>query len=107
MAEMQQPPMPDMAGANMMEENPMDYMPQEAKDNLMQSDEEIKAVLVSRLANMTPEELQLLDSAITPEVASVLLKLLPELQELIDAISGQTEQMSPEQDMGALGNMMG
>ena len=36
-------------------------------------------VLMSRLAEMTKEELSMLDSAITPQMAKVLMKLLPEL----------------------------
>ena len=64
---------------------------------------------------MTPQELQALDSAISPAVETALLKLLPELKELIDAI-GQQGQDMPEnmenmdqsgmpKEMGALGNM--
>jgi hypothetical protein len=65
---------------------------------------------------MSPEELQMLDKAITPEVAGVLLKLLPELQKLIEAVEqgGVGDAMPEDQmmddsgmpkDMGALGNM--
>ena len=83
-----------------------------ATRNLMSADPDIQTVLVSRLSQMSPEELRLMDQALTPEVASVLLKLLPELKQLIDLI-GQQQQTKPEKrmeddmpkDIGALGNM--
>jgi len=43
----------------------------------------------------------MLDAAITPDVASVLMKLLPELQQIISQVGGQ--QQAPE--MGALSGM--
>ena len=102
----------DMKGASA---NPLAAMPAEARSNLMKSSESIRAVLMSRLANMGPEELRMLDSAITPEVARVLMKLLPELQELVDAVAGQGQGMRRQppapkgnempRNMGALGNM--
>lgn len=83
-------------------------MPEEARENLMSSSEEIKDVLMLRLTEMSPEELKMLDKAITPEVVGVLLKLLPELKMLIDAVGGmeqeQKDEMMPK-EMGALGNM--
>lgn len=106
-----------MEGATM---NPLAAMPAEARGNLMKSSEGVRAVLMSRLANMGPEELRMLDSAITPEVARVLMKLLPELQELVNAVAQQQQGMQqrgmqPRQaapkgnampnNMGALGNM--
>ena len=66
-------------------------MPEKAKENLKKPSESIQIVLMSRLAEMTPEELQKLDSAITPDVMSVLIKLLPELAELIERIGGMEE----------------
>jgi|TARA_R110002167_G_scaffold295412_2_gene499953 hypothetical protein len=106
-----QMPMPDMAGANMNSENPMQNLPPEAMKNLLQPDEEIAAMLVARLSAMSPQELQMLDTVITPEVAQVLMKLLPELQELISAVEGggapqadpRMAAQSPQ--MGALGGM--
>ena len=95
-------------------------MPEEAKENLKKPSESIQIVLMSRLAEMTPEELQKLDSAITPDVMSVLIKLLPELAELIEKIGGMSEdeemekddmqqeemqQNMPEEQMGALANV--
>ena len=122
MAEEMQMPMPDMAGANMNSENPMRNLPPEARKNLLQPDEEIAAMLVARLSAMSEQELAMLDTVITPEVAQVLMKLLPELQELIAAVEGgggeQMEapmlqqaprpQQAPRQappQMGALGGM--
>ena len=102
----EQPPMPSQEELQM------------ASQNLMSSDADIQAVLMSRISQMTPDELKALDSAVTPEVASALTKLLPELQELIDVLGQQGEMpenmeapMSEEdtsgmpKDMGALGSM--
>ena len=82
-------------------------MPDQAKMMLMQASDEISAVLVSRLTNMSPEELRALDSAITPEVARVLMKLLPELRQLIEQVAGgqQQQRMPEEGQMGALAGM--
>jgi hypothetical protein len=108
----ERPPMPSMEGANMppMEGSNQDLlegMPPEARGALMEPDEEIEIVLMSRIANMSQEELSLLDSAITPEVARVLMKVLPELGEIIDKVQGEMEQPMPmeEPPMGALGGM--
>ena len=106
---------------NMMGEQPPMPSQEEmqiATQNLMSSDADIQAVLMSRISQMTPDELKALDSAVTPEVASALTKLLPELQELIDVLGQQGEMpenmeapMSEEdtsgmpKDMGALGSM--
>lgn len=106
----ERPPMPRMEGANMPRERmPMprermpERMPPEAVERLMRPSEEIGAVLVARLSNMSPEELRMLDSAITPQVAQVLMRLLPELAELVAQIDqgGQGEDAM----MGALGSM--
>jgi hypothetical protein len=110
---MMQRPMPDRAMPDRVmmpdqmpnrEMMPKD-MPDQAKMRLMQPSAEISAVLVSRLTNMTPEELRSLDSAITPEVARVLMKLLPELRELIERVSQQGKERMPEEQMGALAGM--
>ena len=86
-------------------------LPKEANDVIMKPSEGIKNALLMRLSNMTPEELRMLDEAITPKVASVLMKLLPEMQELIAMVeqSGVGDAMEEDQmmpaEMGALGNM--
>ena len=98
------PMMPAMEGANM-QRNPAAQMPQEAVTRLMQPSEEIGAVLVARIANMEREELRMLDKAITPDVARVLVKLLPELQEIISQMAQSPQQAAPEDQMGALGGM--
>ena len=63
---------------------------------------------------MSPEELRTLDNAITPQVRGALLKLLPQLNELIEMIDKQGMGAKPEQkmddtgmpkEMGALGGM--
>ena len=91
--------------------------PPEAKEVLKQPSEEMQLVLMARLAEMTKEELALLDSAITPSVAKTLMKLLPELEMLIEAVKGEGEMpekemddksdmdMDMDKDMGALGNV--
>ena len=95
MPPMERPPMP--------REGMPEGMPPEAVERLMQPSEEIGAVLVARLSNMSPDELRMLDSAITPQVAQVLMRLLPELAELVAQIDqgGQGEDAM----MGALGSM--
>ena len=89
-------------------------VPEEAKENLKNPSESIQIVLMSRLAEMTKEELSMLDSAITPQMAKVLMKLLPELEMLINAVQkeGGGEKMEEEKmeedmpkEMGALGAM--
>ena len=90
-------PMPNMAGANMSVDNPMRNLPPEAMKNLLQPDEDIAAMLVARLSAMSERELQMLDAVITPEVAQVLMKLLPELQELISAVEGGGAQQAAPQ----------
>jgi len=84
--------------------NPLANMPPEAVKALMQPDDDIQAVLVARLSNMAPQELQMLDAAVTPEVAAVLVRLLPELRDLVDAVSGEIE-IPAEEQMGALSGM--
>ena len=106
---MAEPIMPDMQGANMQagmppERNMQTGMPPEAKANLMRPSEEMTAVLMARLSNMSEQELKMLDSAITPEVARVLMKLLPELRRLIEQVAGQSQKM-PREQMGALTGM--
>jgi hypothetical protein len=89
--------------------NPLSAMSPEAREMMMQPSEEIRAVLLARLANMQPQELQMLDSAITPEVAQVLSRFLPELQQIVDMIAGNNseQQAMPEEggQMGALNGM--
>ena len=90
---------------------------QKAQETLMSPDPEIEGVLMSRITQMSPEELQALDSAVTPAVSRALLKLLPELGDLIAFLNEQGEkepmpenmetmdQSGMPKDMGALGNM--
>ncbi len=88
---------------------------QEAKQKIMNSSKTVASVLMSRLMEMSPSELQMLDKAITPDVASVLIKLLPELKDIIEAVEqgGVADAMPEDQmmddgmpgEMGALGNI--
>ena len=82
--------------------NAMRQLPPEAQQRLMQPSQEIGAVLLARISLMSPEELKTLDEAITPKTARVLMKLLPELEQIIQQVGGQPQ---PQQDMGALGGM--
>ena len=97
------PPMPAMDGANM--QNPASQMPPEAVAQLMKPSEEIAAVLMARISNMDREDLVMLDQAITPEVARVMVKLLPELGAIISQVGGQAQAAPPQEQMGALGDM--
>ena len=93
----------DDKGASMA---PLAAMPAEQRQMMMQADEDIAAVLLARLANMSADELKKLDDAITPAVAAVLMKLLPELKQIIDQVAG--EESMPERkpnNMGALSSM--
>ena len=78
-------------------------LPPEAIQRLMQPSQEIGAVLMARISNMAPEELRMLDRAITPDVIQVLIKLLPELAQIIEQVGGQNPPSPPP--MGALGGM--
>ena len=62
---------------------------------------EMQGANMPQQGGMPPEAM--LDSAISPETARILIKLLPELAELINAVSGEGQQM--QEEMGALSNM--
>ena len=74
-------------------------MPEEAKARLAQPSEKMKVVLMSRLAEMSPDELQALDKIITPEVLDVIMKLLPELGALIQEVMKMPEEAMQQQEM--------
>ena len=112
----------NMMGDNPPMESQMQMGAQEdARQKIMGSSKTVASILMSRLMEMTPEELQMLDKAITPDVAQVLIKLLPELKDLIEAVEqgGVGDAMPEDQemmmdkeedddmpkDMGALGSM--
>lgn len=94
-------------------ENPMAEMPPEAREALMQPDPEITTVLMARLANLDRNELQELDRIITPESAPIVLRLLPEMGQLFNAMEQQgfmeMEEDEPpataEEELGALGQV--
>jgi|TARA_R100001460_G_scaffold40192_1_gene75310 hypothetical protein len=84
-------------------------MPEEARKRLFEPSNTLQTILMSRLAEMEVEELQMLDKAITPQVMRVLTRLLPELAMLIEQVAdknepqmNEQEQKMPEDDMGAL-----
>ena len=74
-------------------------MPEQAKARLAEPSEKMKVVLMSRLAEMSPDELQALDKIITPEVLDVIMKLLPELGALIQEVMKMPEEAMQEQEM--------
>tara|TARA_R100001082_G_scaffold109616_1_gene87187 strand:- start:349 stop:741 length:393 start_codon:yes stop_codon:yes gene_type:complete len=96
MPPMQGGEMPPMEGGGAM-------MPPEAIARLMQPSQEIGAVLMARISNMSPDELRMLDSAISPEVIRVLIKLLPELAQIIEQVGAGGAREMPQR--GALGGM--
>ena len=104
MPPMQGGEMPPMEGGEM---PPMEgggaMMPPEAIARLMQPSQEIGAVLMARISNMSPDELRMLDSAISPEVIRVLIKLLPELAQIIEQVGAGGAREMPQR--GALGGM--
>ena len=93
-----------MADQPMQEEMTLNTeMGPEAAQMMMNKDEDIRIVLLSRLESMTPEELKTLDRAIDGASAKVLLKLLPELDDLIEM--SMSRQMAGRQQGGALARM--
>jgi hypothetical protein len=74
----------------------------EGMQAMLAPDEGIQMILLARMETLSPLELEALDAAITPETADILMKLLPELGELIDAYSGPN---GGQQDVGALANV--
>ena len=75
----------------------------EAAQLMMQPDKEVRIILMSRLESLTPEELQILDRAIDGNTARVLLKLLPELQDLVE--TSMSRKAAGGQQNGALAGM--
>ena len=88
---------------------------EEVRKMIFNPSEEMQTVLMMRLAEMTEDELNSLDEAISPKVMNVLIKFLPELQMLIEKIGDlksepkeemkepmQEKEMPPEETMGAL-----
>jgi len=85
-------------------QDPLESMPAEARNMLMEPDEEIEIVLMARLANIPQEDLNVLDAAITPEVSMILMKILPELGDILDKVADATPAPPmPEPSAGALG----
>ena len=73
----------------------------EGAEAMLAPDEGIQIVLLARMESLSPAELQTLDNAIDGKTASVLLKLLPELGQLIDAYTSPGRGA----EAGALANM--
>ena len=77
-----------------------------ATEAMMAPDEEVTAIIASRLSMLTPEELEILDEAISPESAAVLTKLLPEIKVIIDMVEGSGMGQAAPPEMGALGGVV-
>lgn len=103
MAEMQ-PDMPSMEGANM-NQDPLSMMDPKAREAFMQPDDAITSVLLIRMGNLSQEELETLSKVMTPETVSVMLKLLPELRDLIEAVSQRGAAEPMQEQTGALGGI--
>tara|TARA_R100000656_G_scaffold124323_1_gene102259 strand:+ start:386 stop:670 length:285 start_codon:yes stop_codon:yes gene_type:complete len=73
----------------------------ESAQAMLQPDPEVRVIVMSRLETLTPQELQKLDSLIDGESARILLKILPELEDVIGMIAGQAQAQQPP-PMGAL-----
>ena len=98
--------MTDAAGAMPEQPNTLNQaMGPEASQLMMKPDDDMRVVLLSRLESLTPEELATLDSVIDGNSARVLLKLLPELEQVIEMISAQMGDAGPDQGRGALASM--
>ena len=65
------------------------------------SNDQFRGMLVQRLAALSREEKQILDQAISPQVASVLSKVLPELGDIIAQVAEASA--STGETGGALG----
>ena len=78
-----------MAMANAPEPTINQSIGPEGAAGMLQPDEDIQVVLLSRLESLTPEELMMLDSMIDSNTAQILLKILPELQQLMDTFLSQ------------------
>lgn len=87
-------------------ENPMANISEDAKATLMSPDEDIAAVVMSRLSNISEMELKQLQDVITPATAPIIMKILPELMQILEiSLAKGGQQQMPEQQMGALGEM--
>tara|TARA_Y100000356_G_C11033948_1_gene169941 strand:+ start:126 stop:491 length:366 start_codon:yes stop_codon:yes gene_type:complete len=78
----------------------------ETAEAMKQPDQRIQIVLMSRLQSMDPAELKELDRAIDSKTARVLIKLLPELEILINEIMNRGMGGNQPSEMGALSGMM-
>ncbi|MDB3930066.1 hypothetical protein N9413_12905, partial [Paracoccaceae bacterium] len=69
-------------------------MIEEPKLDAFKPSVEVASILVGRLGAMSQQELAKLDEVMAPEVLDPLLRLLPELGELIAAIDGKSSNGS-------------
>lgn len=64
--------------------------------------EELQMLMFERVQQLSPEEMQVFSSIITPQTVAVLLKMFPELGILFDEVlSGQMGQGQPQPQQGA------
>lgn len=87
-----------------MEESMTDDMGGEVEPETPMIDgEQLQMLLFSRFKELTPVEMQILDSIITPQTVPVLFKLFPELGVLFDMgsqLQGMAPQGQPQPMMG-------
>lgn len=69
--------------------------PQADMSEVYTPSDEIMQVLWMRVDGLTPQEIAMLDRAITPETAPVLVKIFPELEAMIRQASVFTGQQQP------------
>lgn len=62
--------------------------------------------VTQRLQALSPQELQILDAAITPQVGQIVMKAFPELAPLVQPLM-QAQDMVPQQMQGPAQQMQG
>ena len=66
------------------------------KNEVFKPSTEIASTILARLNAMTQDQITELDNLVTPEIAKALILLLPELGELINAVSDEQEMKAPQ-----------
>lgn len=90
------------------EEPMMEESPEEERGEEEETSEEFRELLVKRIASLSPEEKAQLDELITPEVAGILSRVLPELSDIIERVAGGGEDRPiGNSQAGALSGLMG
>lgn len=91
-----------------MPQQQMSQQPQQGMQAPQLRGEDVQALLFSRIETLSPQEMQVLDSIITPETVPVLFKIFPELGILFDKGSqlqqgaGRQQMQRPQQQMSSI-----